>query len=71
MDYSMYEMARQWLAGALEIMYAELTPGYIFYSERSGHDEHNVVCVCSDCIYLQLTLHLEEYLELMELRRHV
>ncbi len=57
MKYSMYSEVWQWLIEAAENIYEEITSCY------NDNDEHDVACVCSNCVYLQLTILLEEYLE--------
>lgn len=48
-----------WLARTIRTLYTEVVLDYmpIYCCE-----EHEVVCTCSDCIYLPLTILLEEYL---------
>ena len=57
MKYSMYGVVWWWFIEAGDIMKN-------FTSCYKGNDAHDDACVCNNCIYLQLTILLEEYLEL-------
>lgn len=50
------------LAEAIRIIYTEIVYSYIF-SINCFDDEHEAACTCNNCIYLPLTILLEEYLQ--------
>jgi hypothetical protein len=57
-----------WLAEAIRTIYTEIVYGYTF-SINCFDEEHEAACTCDNCIYLLLTISLEEYLEGDEISR--
>lgn len=54
-----------WLAEATRIVYSEIASHYA--GINCCDDAHETACTCSNCIYFQMMIYLEEHLEANEI----